>query len=461
MTPFQEQMLKKLGGQKVCIDGTHGLNNYDFILHSILCVNEFGNGIPVAFMFSNRKDTSCFELFFKKVKERVGILKPEVFMSDDDPAYYNAWTSVMGPAQNQLLCAWHVIQNFKKNIRNKVHAKPQNEKEKILEKCVSLMGEQEEENFQRSAKLLLEELVEDPDTRELGDYLEKYYMKRANVWALCYRKHLGINTNMYLEALHKKIKYSYLNGKKVRRLDLAINVLMKITRDIVFERITKVAENVETTKMKISLSHVASETIDHCDIQFKTNSSWRVNSSTSGNYCKVTRSKTKCPVEYCPLSCTECKICVHSYECTCMDSVLYFNICKHIHACVTYAKEDGSIVVPTQDIQESLMFECLVNSTSISNSVKVVKPQEEAHADLVAKLEEALANLKTNQYDAEEYVKMTTLTDNLLLIQRKGSFQETSAINTKSFVEKQRFYSTKKKHGTKLDVSSPSCMDKK
>lgn len=25
-------------------------------------------------------------------------------------------------------------------------------------------------------------------------------------------------------------------------------------------------------------------------------------------------------------------ICVHTFKCTCIDNVLYFNICKHIHA---------------------------------------------------------------------------------------------------------------------------------
>lgn len=35
----------------------------------------------------------------------------------------------------------------------------------------------------------------------------------------------------------------------------------------------------------------------------------------------------------CVLRCNMCQICIHSYKCTCMNNVIHFNICKHIHAC--------------------------------------------------------------------------------------------------------------------------------
>lgn len=41
-----------------------------------------------------------------------------VFMSDDDSAFYKAWNAVMGPLETQLLCTWLVFkleQKFKQN----------------------------------------------------------------------------------------------------------------------------------------------------------------------------------------------------------------------------------------------------------------------------------------------------------------------------------------------------------
>ncbi|KAJ8978145.1 hypothetical protein NQ317_016847 [Molorchus minor] len=56
MNRFQQMMLKKIGSNVICIDGTHGLNHYEFELTTIMVIDEFGQGFPTAFMFSNKKE---------------------------------------------------------------------------------------------------------------------------------------------------------------------------------------------------------------------------------------------------------------------------------------------------------------------------------------------------------------------------------------------------------------------
>uniref|UniRef100_A0A6P7FWK9 Uncharacterized protein LOC114334883 n=1 Tax=Diabrotica virgifera virgifera TaxID=50390 RepID=A0A6P7FWK9_DIAVI len=104
MTSFQAEQFSKFGENKICIDGTHGTNAYDIQLYTIMCVDEFGTGCPVAYCFSNRSDEYIFTLFFDKLKEKIGIIKSSIFMSDDAPAFYNAWVSVMGKVDHRLLC---------------------------------------------------------------------------------------------------------------------------------------------------------------------------------------------------------------------------------------------------------------------------------------------------------------------------------------------------------------------
>lgn len=61
---------------------------------------------------------------------------------------------------------------------------------------------------------------------------------------------------MYLESLHKKIKYQYFEGKVVKRLDIAIIALLKLVRDLMFDRIIKITKQVPLDKMKsIQYSH--------------------------------------------------------------------------------------------------------------------------------------------------------------------------------------------------------------
>ncbi len=68
-TPIQAEVLHLCGNNKVvCIDSTHGTNGYDFKLISIVVVDEFGEGFPVAWCFSNREDKILLMNFFQPLK---------------------------------------------------------------------------------------------------------------------------------------------------------------------------------------------------------------------------------------------------------------------------------------------------------------------------------------------------------------------------------------------------------
>ncbi|XP_050501349.1 uncharacterized protein LOC126881240 [Diabrotica virgifera virgifera] len=111
MTEVQKKSLISFCQDKICIDGTHGLNQYGFQLYTIVIVEEYGSGVPAAFCFSNRSDETLFQHFFQCIKDSVGLLSPNVFMSDDYNAFYNAWKSVMSEVPNRLGT------KFWKNIR--------------------------------------------------------------------------------------------------------------------------------------------------------------------------------------------------------------------------------------------------------------------------------------------------------------------------------------------------------
>ena len=102
-------MLLKFGDKCVCIDSTHGTNMYDFNLITVLVIDGFGEGIPVAWAIANREDVTMLVEFLKAIKKRTGHLKPQWFMSDDANQYFNAWKGVFGGDETtKLLCAWHV-----------------------------------------------------------------------------------------------------------------------------------------------------------------------------------------------------------------------------------------------------------------------------------------------------------------------------------------------------------------
>lgn len=106
-------------------------------------------------------------------------------------------------------------------------------------------------------------LLADSDTLDFGLYFQEHYSKNIQEWAYCYRLHCGIDTNMHVERMHRTLKYIYLNGKIVKRLDKSIHVLMKFVRDQLFERIIVINKGKISTKIKnLRARHKASFNLD-------------------------------------------------------------------------------------------------------------------------------------------------------------------------------------------------------
>ena len=90
-------------------NATHGTNAYDFLLVTILVVDEFCEDITVAWAVTNSEDTVHLVNFLRSVKEKVEETKTHVFVSDDAQQYFNAWSEIFGKDDTKkLLCSWHI-----------------------------------------------------------------------------------------------------------------------------------------------------------------------------------------------------------------------------------------------------------------------------------------------------------------------------------------------------------------
>ena len=90
-TQFQRDMLMQFGTEAICMDSTHGTNMYDFHLISILVLDDFGEGVPVCWIISNREDAALIRQVLLKLREKTGDIHTKVFMSDDAENFYNGW----------------------------------------------------------------------------------------------------------------------------------------------------------------------------------------------------------------------------------------------------------------------------------------------------------------------------------------------------------------------------------
>ena len=282
----------------------------------------------MAYCISNRVDFVAMAEFFTAVNQKVGLIQAKVFMSDDAPAYINAWTSIMGSPGHHLICSWHVDRSWRTNLGKINSLSKQSE---VYKACRLLMETTDVKRFEDSLKEFEAMCMSDPTTETFGVYFKRHYSSRAKQWAFCYRFGLGLNTNMFVEATHKKPKYCYMDGKQNRRVDKCISLLLRFARDMMFERTIRMIKNKPTFRMEaIAHSHLRSETIPNDYIQAVDNSTWIVNSASIGiePYCVALNSSNKCPG--CPLACPQCNICVHEFTCTCVDYQIRGNFGKHV-----------------------------------------------------------------------------------------------------------------------------------
>ena len=479
-TPLQADMMKRFcNGRVVCIDGTHGTNGYDFTLITVIVIDEYGEGFPVAWCISNREDQLLLINFFTALKKRVGIVSPAWLMSDLAEQFYTAWVASFGNRPHKLVCIWHVDRAWRENLKQ---LKDSELEATVYHNLRVLLEETDCHKFELLLDQTIEEFTKSSTTANFGKYFQTHYANTKEQWATCYRKDAFVNTNMYVEAFHKVLKYVYMKGRVNKRLDKCIFVLLKLARDKGFERLLKIEKGKNTERISMIRSrHQSSLKLSYAQV-CKTDQplTWEVQSCDGNNNYTVTSVHNTCP-QNCLLYCPDCAICVHMFQCNCADAVIRTTICKHIHLVSrlneTHSKTslDQTVDVPgdetfkVDDINGYDTSKGHVNETA-----------------LLEKLQEKSQLCDTAVFRREVQTKISVLNGHLNHIEDKETLKGvrsyiSSALNLikarqnlgKSFIvgkkqppnkqiEQQRtFFSTKRKRKVRVRIKKPTTEEKK
>ena len=165
-------MMKQFGSNLVCMDATHGTNHYDFNLVSVLILDDFGEGVPVGWMVSNKEDNNVLTEFLRSLHERTGPITAKFFMSDDAKQYYSAWNKAYGGNPTKLLCCWHVDKAWRQNIHT--HVSDDYKKVEVYHHLRTLLQTLSVPDFRRNMQLCLSWMLSDPD-------LERFFSILSNM----------------------------------------------------------------------------------------------------------------------------------------------------------------------------------------------------------------------------------------------------------------------------------------
>ena len=149
---------------------------------------------------------------------------------------------------------------------------------------------------------------------------------------------------MFCEAFHRVFKYSYLKGKANKRVDKCLVNLIKYNRDRVFSRLIKLTKGKVTQRIGIiQARHRTSLGMCFDAVKEIDDNSWSCTSEDGKNSYKLSLNKEICDEKRCNMKCVACNICVHTYNCTCTDYLLYTTICKHTHLLHRFRERNGKV----------------------------------------------------------------------------------------------------------------------
>ncbi|XP_050503107.1 uncharacterized protein LOC126882291 isoform X2 [Diabrotica virgifera virgifera] len=347
MNKIMEDKLRKFP-KIICMDGTHGTNKRQMDLTIMLVKDDRNAGFPVAFLLSNRLDQQVQEVFLDALKNKMKTeIQAEHFMSDDENKYYNAWVKIMGNEPNRLLCTWHVVKNW--NIQGKKKFHDPTLKKEMKTELRQIITETDVDTFNELCRNYLIKLQNANET-EFFDYLREYYLKdlkRIKMWAHCYRRNSGINTNMAIESLNNLLKTNYLKRNGRVGIEKLLDTIDELVETKMWKRIVDMkrpnANNYQDrTIMKSHRGAERNKKKMKVTKNVAVYGQYQVTSLKDPSLLQNVTLSQVCESECKLLFCRVCKICMHRYQCDCTVYEVKNTLCQHVHLVRMYEESVGT-----------------------------------------------------------------------------------------------------------------------
>ena len=111
-TEFQKKVSKQ--AEQFGLDSTHCTTRYGFYLTTLHAIFVNQSAIPAAHYISSNEKQTAIENFLRCTAENITPGK-KTLITDDYPAYTNAWSIVIGE-HHHIQCLWHLEKNWRINL---------------------------------------------------------------------------------------------------------------------------------------------------------------------------------------------------------------------------------------------------------------------------------------------------------------------------------------------------------
>lgn len=257
---------------------------------------------------------------------------------------------------------------------------------------------------------------------------------------------------MTTENFNRLLKYLYLKGKKVKRLDKILCALLNLLRDKLFDLVIKYYKGKVVKKLQILRKrHKDSYSLSEERVVQEPDKFFVLGSKCTDLY--TVKKITEC--RHCLLRCDHCKSCVHEFTCSCLD--IRSNMCKHIHLVARkfFSSEptnednpmDDSPSLRIEEEEESVLDQQIISKELNCQENLSCKPFETSlqnyKTELLKTIDENVQNLKQLLF-LKKYLSGFLLSLKAMKLTSSTSNQVDNAPTNTNNMKQIRFVSTKK-----------------
>lgn len=165
-----------------------------------------------------------------------------------------------------------------------------------------------------------------------------------------------------------------MHGNVNKRIDMCVSYLLCFVRDKTFERYKNLIKGPSSKKIS-EIHNRHRSALQMTNPVKKVEDGWQIKSSKCSQLEYKIKKVSVEDDHACELKCRFCSICIHSYTCSCIDSIVVGNLCKHIHAVhislnasgILKSKKESEVI---NDIITSNGFADLTASSSSSDALE-------------------------------------------------------------------------------------------
>lgn len=332
MTKGQHHNLTAYSSGTISVDYIYGK---DYTMLTMSVMNNNDEGIPVAYMFTNKVDGNTLTIFFESVKQKSGTISCENFLSDVGELIYSTWENVMGTPQHQILSTWHVLRFWRTHFNNLVENKEK--REMMYNALQNLVREVDEDLFYDQLKSFL---VSDKESQKLLELFTREFIiaGRVKAWSHCYGINAQLNRIMSLGELYQEIGMDQIRSYEVA---VVVNLRRIVRKKLHMHHIMRQMKQFQRKKA-VGDNHTKSKFLNIAMVEpLGNSSSWKVIHSEDD--LVVVERKGDCKV--CESGCKLCNTCRHMYLCSCAEYAVSEGTCEHIHLVAQYVSA-SSVTLP-------------------------------------------------------------------------------------------------------------------